>query len=51
VGEAGIFPLRLQIGNEALYKDNVDRTAAHDLVGDVNVAAARIMRLWTGHGF
>jgi hypothetical protein len=41
---AGIFPVHIEIGNEARNEDKVERALTDDLVGDVHAAAFGIPR-------
>jgi len=45
LGEARQLPLQLHVRDEARYEDEVHRPFARDLVGDVHVAAQRVLRL------
>src|SRR5207253_8249954 len=47
---AGIFPMHLQVGDEARHENKVDRTVTDDLIGDTHLAAAGVTRLRDCHG-
>ena len=41
----GLLPEDLEVRHPAGHEDEVARRVAHDLVGDVDVAAPRVVRL------
>ena len=47
--EPRLLPLQVQVRHEARHEHQVDRPVADDLVGDVSVAALRVVRLGRRH--
>jgi hypothetical protein len=41
--------LHFEIGHKARYEDEIDRPLPNDLIGDPDVAAFRVPRLWQFH--
>ena len=48
--ERRVFPVPLDMGEEARHVDQIHGPVADDLVGDVDAAAARVARLWKRAG-
>ncbi len=47
---AGLVPVILEMRNKARHEDEVEWAITSDLVGDVDVAALRVVRFLTLHG-
>jgi hypothetical protein len=48
-GQARLLPHDLHVGDPSRYVDQVERTRAHHLVGDVHAVAHGVKRLWAVH--
>jgi hypothetical protein len=48
--EARLLPIVVEVREQPRDEDEVDRSAADHLVGDVDIAALRVMNLWGVHG-
>jgi hypothetical protein len=46
VGVVRLFPLTLDVGDEAWDDDEVERAVAHNLICNVNVTALGVPSLW-----
>lgn len=49
MAEAGIFPVRIEIGNESGNENQIERSVADDLIGNADVAALGVTRFWKCH--
>src|SRR5215467_7238535 len=50
-GKTWFFPQVLDMGNPAVDKNEIDRSVADDLIGDMKVAAPRVSRFGNHHTY
>jgi hypothetical protein len=49
MGKTRMLPLHFEIGHKARHEDKINRPLPNDLIGDPDVAAFRVPRLWQFH--